>query len=156
VAQLTQSDPTVRSLRDVDAERHATAIAELTPVLAARTRHVIEENARVLEAVDRLRVGDLSTFGELMLASHASLRDQYEVSHPALDRLVESAMEIDGVLGSRMTGAGFGGNTVTLCENGAVEEFEQRARRVLAELGQGGSVRIVGRTTEATVVEHTA
>ncbi|MCK4871969.1 MAG: galactokinase [Phycisphaerales bacterium] len=88
----------------------------LDPILFSRAWHVIGENARVDMAVDALKAGDLPAFGRLMHQSHASLRDQYEVSCPELDTLVELAEHFTGhVYGSRLTGAGFGGCTVTLC-----------------------------------------
>ncbi len=88
-----------------------------------RAYHVVSEDARVLEAVHALRRGDLKRFGELMYESHASLRDNYEVTGIELDTLVEEARKIPGVLGSRMTGAGFGGCTVSLVEKEAVDDF---------------------------------
>lgn len=88
-----------------------------------RARHVISENTRTLAAVEALQKGDISTFGALMNASHDSLRDDYEVTGKELDTLVEEARRISGTLGSRMTGAGFGGCTVSIVEEGGVEEF---------------------------------
>ncbi len=91
-----------------------------------RARHVISENNRVLEAVDALKNNKLSRFGELMYQSHDSLRDDYEVTGIELDTLVEEARKINGVLGSRMTGAGFGGCTVTLIADEAIDEFTEK------------------------------
>ena len=88
-----------------------------------RARHAVYENRRVLEAVTRLKAGDLSGFGQLMNASHASLRDDYAVSCEELDFLAETAQKLDGVYGARMTGGGFGGCTVNLMEQSAVENF---------------------------------
>jgi len=88
-----------------------------------RARHVISENQRVLNSVACLMKGDLSQFGALMNASHESLRDNYEVTGFELDTLVEEAWKINGVLGARMTGAGFGGCTVNLVRENVVEEF---------------------------------
>ena len=88
-----------------------------------RARHAVYENRRVLEAVTRLKAGDLSGFGQLMNASHASLRDDYAVSCEELDFLAETAQKLDGVYGARMTGGGFGGCTVNLIEQSAVENF---------------------------------
>jgi len=85
--------------------------------------HVIEENARTLDAAGALRRGDLRAMGRLMHASHESLRDQYRVSCPELDTLVEIASATDGVYGSRMTGGGFGGCTVTLARPVAVDRL---------------------------------
>jgi galactokinase len=93
------------------------------PVTRNRASHAIHENARTLEAVDALTKGDLSAFGKLMNASHISLRDLYEVTGPELDTLAEAAWRNDGVLGSRMTGAGFGGCTVSIVQTSAVEPF---------------------------------
>jgi len=88
-----------------------------------RARHVVSENNRVLLAIQALKKNDLVTFGTLMNASHDSLRDDYEVTGFELDTLVEEARKVDGVLGSRMTGAGFGGCTVSLVHNDATDEF---------------------------------
>jgi galactokinase len=87
--------------------------------------HVVEENQRVLEAEEALRKKDLVTFGKLMNRSHESLRDLYEVSCPELDWLVKRAWETEGVYGSRLTGAGFGGCTVTLIEEDAVSLYRE-------------------------------
>jgi galactokinase len=87
--------------------------------------HVVEENQRVLEAEDALKKKDLVTFGKLMNRSHESLRDLYEVSCPELDWLVKRAWETEGVYGSRLTGAGFGGCTVTLIEEDAIPLYRE-------------------------------
>lgn len=88
-----------------------------------RARHVITENERVMQAVEALKAGRLEDLGELMNASHDSLRDDYEVTGIELDTLVEESRKIQGVIGSRMTGAGFGGCTVSLVKEEAVEEM---------------------------------
>ena len=89
-----------------------------------RARHAVTENARTLRAVSAFRVGNLRRFGELMYQSHDSLRDDYGVSCPELDYLVEKAKEVPGVLGSRMMGGGFGGCTISLMEASAVDSFK--------------------------------
>jgi galactokinase len=99
---------------------------ELSPVLRRRCHHVVTENQRVLDAVVALKAGELSVFGTLMSESHQSLRDDFEVSCPELDLLVKLALNTDGVLGSRMTGAGFGGCTVSLVHKDAVKMLEDR------------------------------
>jgi galactokinase len=91
-----------------------------------RAKHAIYENARVLESAAALEAGDLSRFGRLMNASHDSLRDDYEVTGKELDSMVRSARKIPGVLGSRMTGAGFGGCTVTLIRAKNAEEYKEK------------------------------
>jgi galactokinase len=91
-----------------------------------RARHVITENARVHQFVDAAARGDVESMGRLMVASHRSLQYDYEVSCFELDFLVDTALNIDGVLGSRMTGGGFGGCTVTLLRAGAEDEFGRR------------------------------
>ncbi len=88
-----------------------------------RAHHVVSENQRVLDAVKALRQSDLVLFGQLMNASHDSLRDDYEVTGTELDTLVEEARKVEGVLGSRMTGAGFGGCTVSLVHKDAINRF---------------------------------
>ena len=92
-----------------------------------RARHVISENQRVLNAVSCLHKNDLLQFGALMNASHESLRDNYEVTGIELDTLVEEAWKINGVIGSRMTGAGFGGCTVSIVRDDVVEKFMHQA-----------------------------
>jgi galactokinase len=90
---------------------------------------VVTENLRAREAADCLERGDLEGFGARMYASHTSLRDDYEVSCDELDVLVEVAASASGVYGARMTGGGFGGCTVNLVANAAVEELEERLAR---------------------------
>ena len=92
--------------------------------LNRRARHVVSENRRVLDAVEALRNGDVARFGDLMYESHVSLRDDFAVSTPELDLLVERASQTEGVMGARLTGAGFGGCTVNLVELDAVGRFE--------------------------------
>ena len=86
------------------------------PLVRRRARHVVTENARVRQAAEALRSGDLFTVGEAMTASHASLRDDFAVSTPGLDHLVEHLQDTPGVWGARLTGAGFGGCAVALCD----------------------------------------
>jgi galactokinase len=93
------------------------------PVIKKRAWHVITENQRVLDAVRALETKNLPDFGRLMIESHRSLRDNFEVTGMELDTLVEEALKIPGVSGSRMTGAGFGGCTVSLVEEKSVDQF---------------------------------
>lgn len=97
------------------------AISEET--IRRRAHHVISENDRTLRAIKALHEGDIEFFGQLMNESHDSLRDDYEVTGKELDTLVEEARKIEGTIGSRMTGAGFGGCTVSLVKEDAIEEF---------------------------------
>ena len=92
------------------------------PVLLARARHVVSENERVRNCVEAFRSGDLKTAGQLMTASHISLRDDYEVSTPDLDSAVETLVSNPGVFGARLTGAGFGGCVIALARPGAVND----------------------------------
>jgi galactokinase len=125
VAVLAGRHPQVRSLRDVTPSILDSADADLEPLLAKRARHVVGENERVLATVAALETGDLETAGRLLGASHASLRDLYEVSSTELDALVEIAEAVPGVYGSRLTGAGFGGCTVTLVRREAVRALSE-------------------------------
>ena len=134
VEELRAVMPGITSLRDVtpeDVERHADA---LSPLHARRARHVATENRRVVDGVEALRRGDLGLFGELMNASHGSLRRDYQVSCPELDSLVDLACEVEGVFGARMTGAGFGGCTVALVAEDAEGEFVKRVDDGFVEL----------------------
>lgn len=96
------------------------------PVIEKRVRHVIYEDDRVLKAINVLNRGDLAEFGRLMIESHISLRDLYEVTGIELDTLFEEALKVEGVLGTRMTGAGFGGCTVSIVHKSAIEDFKKR------------------------------
>lgn len=118
-------------------------------VLRKRARHVISEDKRVLDAIDALKNNDLAAFGKLMTGSHESLKDDYEVTGIELDTLVEEALKLDFVLGSRMTGAGFGGCTVSIVEEDKVDDFinvvtENYEKKIgykptmyIAEVGEG-------------------
>lgn len=121
---LKDAVPGAMCLGDISAEQFA-ANAHLieNETVRKRAQHVIEEDDRVLRSVEALKAGDLATFGALMTQSHNSLRDLYEVTGVELDTLVEEALKIDGTIGSRMTGAGFGGCSVSLVREDAVERF---------------------------------
>jgi galactokinase len=116
----------VPALRDVDLSRLLQA--KLPDELARRARHVVSENARVREAARALEAGRLHELGELMARSHASLRDDYEVSCPELDELVETSLAHPGVYGARMTGGGFGGAIIALVEREAILTLENSLR----------------------------
>jgi len=111
----------VAALRDV-ADRDLKTIDSLPEPLNRRARHVVTENARVLAAVEALKAGDLKEVGRLFLASHASMRDDFEVSVPAVDALVECTRLVKGIYGARLTGGGFGGAIVALTERGRARE----------------------------------
>ena len=113
---LAERIPGVKSLRDVSPQQLQEHAAELEPVILQRVRHVVGEIARTEEAVAVLRNGDLKRFGALMNASHDSLRDDYAVSSRELDWIVDKCRAHAGVLGARMTGAGFGGCTIALAK----------------------------------------
>ena len=120
-AALARVDSTVRSLRDVAPELLDAARDRLDGRLFRRARHVVTENERVLAAAQAFEAGDLPAAGRAFLASHASLRDDFEVSVPALDRLVEVAAGIPSVHGARLTGGGFGGAVVVLVDAAAAD-----------------------------------
>jgi len=126
VAILQARWPQVRFLRDVKPEDMPGWEELLPEPIRSRAKHVVEENARVLKAKEALERGDLGSFGRLMALSHWSLRELYEVSSPELDLLVETAMACEGVYGSRLTGAGFGGCTVNLAEERAVPALREK------------------------------
>jgi galactokinase len=98
---------------------------ELPDVILRRCRHVVSENARVLQAAAALELRDLQAFGNLMLESHRSLRDDFEVSCYELDLMVELSENVEGVYGTRMTGGGFGGCTIALVRSDCVETFQK-------------------------------
>ncbi len=123
VEELSKVIDGVRALRDVtpaQLERHRNVLPETT---YRRCRHIVTENERVLRSLAALNAGDLKLFGRLMNQSHASMRDDFEITCKELDILADLAWKTPGVLGSRMTGGGFGGCTVSLVEAEAVERF---------------------------------
>jgi galactokinase len=123
VELLRQDLPEIQSLREVNLDDFNQLRHKLPPEVRQRAEHVITEIERVFSAVTALRSGDQKTFGKLMYAGHASLRDLYQVSTPELDALVEIAGEIPGCIGARLTGAGFGGCTINLVEQDHVDTF---------------------------------
>ncbi len=141
VSLLQQTLPDIQALRDLTPtlfNRHAHLLPQ---PIRKRARHVVEECARVYEAVARLRKGDLVGFGALMAAGHASLRDLYEVSLPELDTLVELAMAQPGCFGARLTGAGFGGCTVNLVRQDKSADFiSALASDYAAQTGRRASI----------------
>ncbi len=120
---ISEEHPEVKALRDVNEEMLIGSWGKLPDVIARRARHVVTENIRVLDALQLLSEGDMHGFGGLMYDSHDSLCHDYEVSCMELDVLVDSTLYLKGVLGARMTGAGFGGCTVNLVEKDYVDEF---------------------------------
>jgi galactokinase len=127
---LRNYKPNIRSLRDISPVELAAYVDFLPEEAAKRAEHVVKEIARVHSAVRALELGETRSFGALMFAGHASLRDLYQVSTPELDILVETARRIPGCIGARLTGAGFGGCTVNLVE-------ESRAGLFIEELKSG-------------------
>jgi galactokinase len=132
---LAKSLPGVRTLRDVSVADFSKYATELPGVVRSRCRHVVTENARTLAAVDALAAGDLRAMGKLMSESHVSLRDDYQVSCEELDVAVDVASAEAGVYGSRMTGGGFGGCTVSLVDNEAVERVGRVVKEAFAARG---------------------
>ncbi len=116
--------PEITALRDVTSAQLEEQAALLSPVVYQRCRHVVTENERVGGAVSALRQGNIEAFGQLLNQSHVSLRDDYEVSCEEVDHLVEIAQHIEGTAGSRITGGGFGGCTVNLVKESALEHFQ--------------------------------
>ena len=125
VRLLSRSLPNLCALRDVTAEELERHGRDLPETIRKRCRHVVLENVRVSTAATALQDRDLATFGRLMKESHRSLRDDYGVSSPELDLMVELAEKQEGVYGARMTGGGFGGCTVNLVKSEAAAQFER-------------------------------
>ena len=153
VAQLQKTLPQVRALRDVTLEQLEAHRSAMSDVVYRRCRHVISENERVHKTADALRRGDLLSVGLYMDRSHASLRDDYEVSSPALDAMVDAMNSAPGCFGARLTGAGFGGCAVALVQPGqeravadTIYERYPKAANIWPEVyttqpGPGASVR---------------
>jgi galactokinase len=128
IAILRARRPDVASLRDVDPSTLEAHRTELPDEIFRRCRHVVTENGRVLRMATALEQNDLAAIAALMAASHRSLRDDYAVSCPELDAMVEAAA-MPGVHGARMTGGGFGGCTVNLVDTEAVDDFMRQVPR---------------------------
>ena len=149
VEQLNKVRPLKYLAELSEAEFKSIESAISDPVAHKRARHVVGEVQRTADAVKALKAGDLVKFGKLMNASHVSLRDDYEVTGPELDCMAEEAWKIDGVIGSRMTGGGFGGCTVSLVKDEAIEPFIEKVGKAyeakigikpefyIAEIGDG-------------------
>ncbi|HEV2424565.1 MAG TPA: galactokinase [Terriglobia bacterium] len=154
VRLLAERLPQVRALRDVslaDLEKYRDI---LPPVVYRRCRHVVSENGRVLECVEALAGGDTGTVGSLMAESHRSLRDDYEVSCPELDLMVELARRAEGVAGARMTGGGFGGCTVNLVRRDSVDAFKRRvAEEYRQQTGRVPEIYVSGAAEGVTEIE---
>jgi galactokinase len=130
VAYFRQQHPNVKALRDVTVAQVEAAKGKLDETVYRRCRHVVGENARTVEAASKLTQRRYEEVGELMRKSHQSLRDDYEVSIPQLDFLVEESMTVKGVYGARMTGGGFGGCIVALVQPRAVEPLTEHLKAV--------------------------
>jgi galactokinase len=129
VAAIAALEPGVTALRDVSPAMLDAVRDRLDPVAARRAQHVVDEDRRVMAAIAAFEAGDLDEVGRLFYASHASLRDLYEVSSPELDALVEIARATPGVIGARLTGAGFGGCTINLVRRDAVPSLRASVMR---------------------------
>jgi galactokinase len=127
----TMGVPSLRELSVADLDKAQGLMDDLT---FRRVRHVVTENARVLETLDALADGQLEKLGELLLSSHASMRDDFEISIPELDLAVQTAMET-GAVGSRMTGGGFGGAAIAVISETKLLELEQNVNRAFAAAG---------------------
>ncbi|MBS1810252.1 MAG: galactokinase [Acidobacteria bacterium] len=126
VRLLSQYLPEIQALRDVsEAQFEQHFSKDWSERIRRRCRHVITENARVLQASAALEQGNLATFGQLMIESHRSLMKDYKVSSSELDVMVDEALKVEGVYGARMTGGGFGGCTINLVKAENVENFAQ-------------------------------
>jgi galactokinase len=133
---------TLGELTEEEFETYKSAISDET--CRARAKHAVYENQRTIQAVQALKNQDLATFGKLMNASHVSLRDDYETSCEEVDVLVDEAWKIPGVIGSRITGGGFGGCTVSIVKDEAIDTFRERLTAAYEEK--------VGKTPEFYVV----
>ena len=126
VKQINEVRP-IKYLAELTEEKLKKVESAITDEVAhKRARHVVGEVQRTTDAVEALKAGELEKFGKLMNASHVSLRDDYEVTGPELDAMAEAAWKIPGVIGSRMTGGGFGGCTVSLVKDEAIDEFIEK------------------------------
>jgi galactokinase len=154
VAFFKKSNPAIKALRDVTMQQVLAGKGKLSDVIFRRCRHVVGENSRTTEAARQLTNRNYERVGELMVQSHNSLRDDYEVSVPELDFLVTESLKVKGVYGARMTGGGFGGSIVALVQPRSVEALTaQLQRSYSAKFGKQPGVFATTATEGATVVE---
>ena len=140
--QKTVDIQSLGELTEEQFEEYKSAIGD--EVRVRRARHAVYENQRTLKAVEALKANDIERFGQLMNASHVSLRDDYEVTGIELDTLVEEAWKVQGVLGSRMTGAGFGGCTVSIVRDESINAFQERVSKIYkAKIGYAADFYVV-------------
>ncbi len=155
LAALLAAGWELRDLRDVPVSRLDEALSLVPAPLDRRLRHVVTECQRVRDAVAALRAGDVERMGALLDASHASLRDDFEVSHPDVDALVALARSVPGVLGARVTGAGFGGFVLTLVRTGARQRMaDTLVERYYQPRGRGPSILDAGTGSPAARVDY--
>jgi galactokinase len=153
VAYFKKNDPAIKALRDVTMPMLEAAKSHLDPTVYRRCRHVIGENLRTTQAAADLGKRHYEEVGEKMVASHNSLRDDYEVSCVELDYLVEQAMQIKGVYGARMTGGGFGGCIVALIQPRSVEQFTATIEaKYKQQFGKAPTVFVTDATAGASVL----
>jgi len=134
VKDLQTLRPALKNLAELsEAEFDKIKSAIKDPVVLKRARHVVGEVQRTVDAVKALKAGELDKFGQLMNASHVSLRDDYEVTGKELDTLAEEAWKVAGVIGSRMTGGGFGGCTVSIVKDEAIDAFKEKVGKAYQE-----------------------
>ena len=151
---FARENPSVKALRDVNPNQLAAVEGKLSDLVFRRTRHVIGEIARTTKFADLLANKDYEDAGELMVQSHISLRDDYEVSTPELDFLQAEAMQVKGVYGSRMTGGGFGGCIVALTQPRAAEPLIEHLKKVYPpKFGKEPQAFVTTATAGASVLE---
>ena len=156
VTVLKRHAPNATCLRDISSAVFKAHETELPEIVRKRARHVISENERVLQSLQLLEKGDLVGFGRLLNASHDSLRDDYAVSCKELDAMVNAARALPGCLGSRLTGAGFGGCTVSLVKAEAADAFcEELAKRYKAAVGLEAKIIVSDAADGASVAPAT-
>ncbi len=149
---VQKSSPGVKSLRDVTLDLLQDHKNSIDPIVYKRCKYVIEENERVLSACADLVKGDLESFGQRMYQSHDGLKNEYEVSCSELDALVDGASEIEGVLGSRMMGAGFGGCTINLVLRENLSNFKEKMNKVYRDRLRQRAKLYITRITEGTAI----
>jgi len=128
--ELQEAEWTIQSLSDLLPSHLGKVRGILEDRLADRVTHVVEENERVRQGIRAIEDNDLHAFGEIMVQSHTSSRNLYKVSHPNLDFLVESAIEQEGVLGARLSGAGFGGAVLALVKDSKIPTFMESISKI--------------------------